>query len=43
MASKRRPLGEGIVERQNDRLAPDVRFWHKADITEPPINVRFRG
>jgi hypothetical protein len=21
----------------------DVRYWHKADIPEPPINVRFRG
>jgi hypothetical protein len=22
---------------------PDVCFWHKADIQEPPINVRFRS
>ena len=21
----------------------DVRYWHKADIPKPPINVRFRG
>jgi hypothetical protein len=21
----------------------NVRFWHKADIPEPPINVRFQG
>ena len=22
---------------------PYVRYWHKADIPKPPINVRFRG
>jgi hypothetical protein len=39
------PLGR----RRGDRIttffaaAQNVRFWHKADITTAPTNVRFRG
>ena len=25
------------------RRLTDVRYWHLADIPEPPTNVRFRG
>jgi len=27
----------------SEPAAPNVAFWHEADVRGPPINVRFRG
>jgi hypothetical protein len=41
----RNPLVKHFVRkiRAIGQNRPNVRYWHKADIPKPPINVRFRG
>jgi hypothetical protein len=32
-----------MVAPMRNWVRDDVRYWHKADIEELPVNVRFRG